>query len=114
MALMRACLREIFVSLTRTSASSARPTITSSRSSGIGTASKSPVKNMSAGRKSSCERFDLFIKEHGADFVSAGRSLTHTIDYFKPSFQTFFDEPLNSLFDALILQPAFHRLIFTV
>jgi hypothetical protein len=53
--------RETFASLMRTSASSARPKMTSSRSSGIGTASKSPLRKTSAGRKSRCGRFDSFI-----------------------------------------------------
>src|SRR5579885_643614 len=49
---MRACMREARASLTRTSASSARPSVTSSRSSGMGAARSSPRRKTSAGWRS--------------------------------------------------------------
>src|SRR5688572_31664671 len=57
---MRACNREASLSLMRTSASSARPSVTSLRSNGIGTASSSPRINTSAGRRLACASAILF------------------------------------------------------
>src|SRR5687767_13513583 len=80
---MRACNREASESLIRTSASSARPSVTSLRSNVIGTASNSPRINTSAGRRLACDSAILFAvvlnsvpPELGSLLVSIGGRLS--------------------------------------